>query len=259
MGCFKITGSQGIAHCGASALLWHPEGMSGLPMPVLGIDTCGPSGSVALAKVSAIGGAILGRASLEGRTYSATLVAAVEKLLQDEGIALAQVGCIVAVNGPGSFTGVRVGLSAAKGLAFGAGIPVVAVSRLAVLAHTSGCANAAFDAHRNEVFLRLAQPGGEIAEILAGSGDLAGLPAPGRIAVCDESAAALLASAWPGTAIDRLPEPTAADAIGLASPRIRARDFDDITLLDGHYLRRSDAEIFGEKGRPPAASRSASR
>ncbi len=75
---------------------------------------------------------------LEGRTYSATLVAAVEELLAGQGIRLTGIGCIVVVNGPGSFTGVRVGLSAAKGLAEGAGIPIVAISRLEVLAQKAG-------------------------------------------------------------------------------------------------------------------------
>ena len=50
----------------------------------------------------------------------------------------------------------RVGLSAAKGLAEGAGIPVVAVSRLEVLARKAGVLSAALDAHRHEVFLRVA-------------------------------------------------------------------------------------------------------
>ncbi|HTX76132.1 MAG TPA: tRNA (adenosine(37)-N6)-threonylcarbamoyltransferase complex dimerization subunit type 1 TsaB [Terracidiphilus sp.] len=224
--------------------------MSGAPMPVLGIDTCGPAGSVALAKVGQNGGSILGQVALEGRTYSATVVEAVRRLLHQEGLALSQLGCIVVVNGPGSFTGVRVGLSAAKGLAFGAGVPVVAVSRLEVLARKSGCPSAALDAHRHELFLRLAQPEGPSVEILAGRDDFLRYPAPERVAVCDDPAAAILAEVWPSADLVRVEAPTAADAIRVASSRIGAGDFDDIVLLDGHYLRRSDAEIFGEKGRP---------
>jgi tRNA threonylcarbamoyladenosine biosynthesis protein TsaB len=40
--------------------------------------------------------------------------------------------------------------------------------------------------------------------------------------------------------------PTAADAIGVCVPAILAGEFADVALLDGHYLRRSDAEIFGD-------------
>jgi tRNA threonylcarbamoyladenosine biosynthesis protein TsaB len=187
---------------------------------------------------------VLGQTRLEGRTYSATLVAAIGDLLKAHGAALGEIRSIVVVNGPGSFTGVRVGLSAAKGLAEGAGLRLVALSRLEVLAAISGCENAALDAHRHEVFLRV---GGR--ELLAGAGELAAMvPAPERIAVCDDDAAELIGKCWPGTRILRVAAPTAADAMRQASPRICAGEFDDVAPIDGHYLRRSDAEIFGASG-----------
>src|SRR5271170_7922478 len=114
---------------------------------VRGIDTCAPMGSVALARFGGDSLEILGEAELEGRSYSATLVAAVGDLLKRGGAELRDVGAIVAVNGPGSFTGVRVGLRAVKGLAEVARIPVVAVSRLEVLAWKAGVGSAALDAH----------------------------------------------------------------------------------------------------------------
>jgi tRNA threonylcarbamoyladenosine biosynthesis protein TsaB len=207
---------------------------------LLGIDTCGPAGSVALARLSGENLEILGETALEGRTYSATLVAAIDELLKKHGLALTAVACGVVVSGPGSFTGVRIGLSAAKGLAEGADLKVVAVSRLDVLARKAGLPGAALDAHRHEVFL-LANG----RELLAGAPDLAAIhPVPARIAVCDDSAAVLLAQAWPGTELVGVSPPTAADAIALAIPRIQAGDFADVLLLDGHYLRRSDAEIY---------------
>jgi tRNA threonylcarbamoyladenosine biosynthesis protein TsaB len=152
----------------------------------------------------------------------------------------------VVVNGPGSFTGVRVGLSAVKGLAEAVGIPVVAVSRLEVLAGNAGYAAAALDAHRNEVFLRVPGEDREGIELLAGQTELLRTPAPAQIAVCDESAAALLESAWPQSQLLHVPAPTACDAMQLAVERILAGRFVDLEVLDGHYLRRSDAEIFGE-------------
>jgi tRNA threonylcarbamoyladenosine biosynthesis protein TsaB len=193
---------------------------------------------------------ILGQIELEGRSYSSTLVSAVGQLLSEAGVALKQLGCIVAVSGPGSFTGVRVGLSAVKGLAEATQIPVVAVSRLEVLAVKAGEPWAAIDAHRREVFLRAAEAGSDARELLAGAAEFAALPPPPRVAICDEAAAALLASAWPATELLHLPAPTAADALSLAVPRAAAGEFADLALLDGHYLRRSDAEIFGE----PAAA-----
>jgi tRNA threonylcarbamoyladenosine biosynthesis protein TsaB len=160
---------------------------------------------------------------------------------------LSDVGGIVAVNGPGSFTGVRVGLSAVKGLAEGAQIPVVAISRLEVLSRKSGVPSAALDARRGEVFLRLELAGMPPRELLTGARELATIdPPPLRVAVCDEAAAALLETAWPGTQLVRCAAPVAADALRLGEARLVAGAAVDLALLDGHYLRRSDAEIFGE-------------
>ena len=210
---------------------------------VLAVDTCGPSGSVALARLDAGEIEILSQTALEGRTYSATLVAAISDLLSSHSVALRDIACLVVVSGPGSFTGVRVGLSATKGLAEGADLRVVAVSRLEVLANRAGVMNAALDAHRHEVFLRV-----NGKEILAGATELAGLPAaPAPLGVCDDAAIAILRNIWPEAELVRVEPPTAADAISLAAPRVRAGDFADVMLLDGHYLRRSDAEIFGNK------------
>jgi tRNA threonylcarbamoyladenosine biosynthesis protein TsaB len=213
---------------------------------LLAIDTCGPSGSVALGRLAGRDLEILGQIELAGRTYSATLVAAVADLLKQAGAELRSVGGIVAVNGPGSFTGVRVGLSAVKGLAESAAIPVVAISRLEVLSRKSGVPSAALDAHRSEVFLRLERIGSSPVELLAGPHELAAVqPAPVRVAVCDESAAALLAAAWPNTQLVQTAAPLAVDALRLGEARLVAGAFADLALLDGHYLRRSDAEIFG--------------
>jgi tRNA threonylcarbamoyladenosine biosynthesis protein TsaB len=214
---------------------------------LLAIDTCGPSGSIALGRLAGRDLEILGQTELEGRSYSATLVAAVADLLAHAGVQLKDLGGIVAVNGPGSFTGVRVGLSAVKGLAEAAQIPVVALSRLQVLSRISGAPSSALDAHRNEVFLRLETAGKPAQELLAGPQELAAIhPAPVRIAVCDDAAAELLAAAWPATLLVTSTAPTAADALRLGEARLLAGAHVDLALLDGHYLRRSDAEIFGD-------------
>ena len=215
---------------------------------LLGIDTCGPSGSVVLGRLSAEGTVeTLGQTELAGRSYSATLIAAVGDLLSDAEIRLSDLAAIVVVNGPGSFTGVRVGLSAVKGLAEVHRTPVVAVSRLEVLAWKARIGSAALDAHRHEVFLRLEAVDMGARELLASAEQLQAIPpAPQGIAVCDE-AAALLRDAWPATKLVPVAAPSAADALQLCAARISAGGFVDLALLDGHYLRRSDAEIFGEQ------------
>jgi len=147
---------------------------------------------------------------------------------------------------------VRVGLSAVKGLAEPFRTPVAVVSRLEVLAgkigrEGSGVLSAALDAHRNEVFLRVEVAGGKFREMLAGAMELAATATiPGRIAVCEDAAEELIRAVWPGAVVERVAAPTAADALELAAPKVRGGAFVDLALLDGHYLRRSDAEIFGE-------------
>jgi tRNA threonylcarbamoyladenosine biosynthesis protein TsaB len=224
------------------------------------VDTCGPAGSVALGRITEESVRILGQKELAGRTYSATLVTAVGELLNKHGARLHDLCAIVIVNGPGSFTGVRVGVSAVKGLAESATIPVVAVSRLAVLAWKVGAHSAALDAHRHEVFLRLSVTSEGAEETLAGAAELQEIRLPqGLIAVCDDGSTALLSSVWPEAELMRAEAPTASDAIGLAAPRIAAGDFVDLALLDGHYLRRSDAEIFGDAAVLPKGGEACSR
>jgi tRNA threonylcarbamoyladenosine biosynthesis protein TsaB len=221
---------------------------------LLAIDTCGPRGSVALGRLSGDSVVILREIGLEGRNYSSTLVAAVADLLTQAGERLASLRSIVAVNGPGSFTGVRVGLSAVKGLAEAAQVPVVAVSRLEVLAWKAGVRSSALDAHRSEVFLRVAAKGGPARELLAGREELGAIDHQElTAALCDDATQALLGSAWVQAKLVRIDPPTAADALGLCAPRVVGGEFVDLALLDGHYLRRSDAEIFADAARAATA------
>ena len=221
---------------------------------LLAIDTCGPRGSVALGRLSGDSVVILREIGLEGRNYSSTLVAAVADLLTQAGERLASLRSIVAVNGPGSFTGVRVGLSAVKGLAEAAQVPVVAVSRLEVLAWKAGVRSSALDAHRSEVFLRVAAKGGSARELLAGREELGAIDHQElTAALCDDATQALLGSAWVQAKLVRIDPPTAADALGLCAPRVVGGEFVDLALLDGHYLRRSDAEIFADAARAATA------
>jgi tRNA threonylcarbamoyladenosine biosynthesis protein TsaB len=228
-------------------------------MLLLAIDTCGATGSLALGQL--VGGElhILGETSLGGQRPSEILVGSACEMLRMAEVQLPQLGAIVVVNGPGGFTGVRVGLAAVKGLAESAKIPVVAVSRLEVLAAKASVESAALDAHRGEIYLRVEGLDGQARELLAGASELAAIdPAPQRIAVCDDAAALLLNAAWPDTELVRVAEPTATDALRLCAPRAAAGHFVDLALLDGNYLRRSDAEIFGEAAEAAAESANSS-
>jgi tRNA threonylcarbamoyladenosine biosynthesis protein TsaB len=99
-------------------------------LKILLIDTCGATGSIALAGAAPSPGV----ASLPSRSAAERLVPAIHSLAVSLGLSLAELDAIAVVHGPGSFTGERVGLSAAKGLCHALNLPLVAISRLAVLA-----------------------------------------------------------------------------------------------------------------------------
>jgi len=222
-------------------------------MQLLGIDTCGATGSVALCRYveeagqlpSAESLQVLEEAELPGKSYSALLLLTVREMLERAGLRLSDLSALVVVNGPGSFTGVRVGVSAAKGLAESTGLPVIAVSRLAVLAAKGGkgVVCAAIDAGRGEFYAGFYGDGGPDREALVGRVEILAQVGEGiQFVVCEASAAESLALLKP-LVVDA---PTAAEAVRCAWPRMAERDFDDVVRLDGNYLRRSDAEIFAK-------------
>lgn len=96
-----------------------------------------------------------------GLTHSCTLMPIVEGILRNTGMTIADCDAIAVAVGPGSFTGIRIGVSAAKGLAFGADRPVVGVSTLAAMArnvaHVDGLVICAMDARRQQVYNALFQ------------------------------------------------------------------------------------------------------
>src|SRR5690349_8189019 len=102
---------------------------------LLSIDTCGSSGSIALARLDGERLDVLAETALAGKTYSARLVPAISELLAAQPTSVADLAAIIVTRGPGSFTGIRIGLSTAKGLAEPHDLPILAVSRLAVLAN----------------------------------------------------------------------------------------------------------------------------
>ncbi|HEU5311605.1 MAG TPA: tRNA (adenosine(37)-N6)-threonylcarbamoyltransferase complex dimerization subunit type 1 TsaB, partial [Candidatus Eisenbacteria bacterium] len=97
----------------------------------LGIDTAAPDGSVALAA----DGRAVAVEPLLPREHSSGLSLAVERLLASRSIGLRDLTGIAVSQGPGSFTGLRIGLAWAKGLALGRGLPLALVSSHAAAAH----------------------------------------------------------------------------------------------------------------------------
>ena len=91
-----------------------------------------------------------------GGTFSAQLVPQIAALLDRHGFSKTDVGALAVVSGPGSFTGLRIGLAVIKALAEVLGKPIAAISLLEALASASqprGRVVAALDGGRNEVYL----------------------------------------------------------------------------------------------------------
>jgi tRNA threonylcarbamoyladenosine biosynthesis protein TsaB len=214
-------------------------------MRILLIHTAGNEGSVALAD-TAFDQAIVATEILPGRTSSEKLVPTIRRLLEARGWKLGELSAVVVVHGPGSFTGVRVGLSAAKGLSEAANVPLIAVSRLALLATSvdggGAPVHAVLDAGRGEFYYGEYAGRRGVREALLSQQDLLDAVVPGTVVVCEAKVAEALA----GILMHRTEEPLAGDALPFALARIAAGDFEDAANLDANYLRRTDAEIFAK-------------
>ncbi len=205
-------------------------------MRLLLIDTAGDEGSVALADTS-LAQVVVASERLPGRSSSERLVPAVRRLLLGADWMLGEMSAIVVLHGPGSFTGVRVGVSAAKGLSEAAGIPVIAVSRLAVLAGSveeNGLVYAVLDAGRGEFYVGEYEGGVCVREALLSRAELMAAASVGVVVVCQAAVAADLAALEPRV----VEEPGAGAAWPMALRRMEAGAFDDVGLLDANYLRR---------------------
>lgn len=120
-------------------------------MIVLAADTSTAFYSVAAVSVSGVHGEVnIGR----DRRHSERLLATADGLLCELGLSRADLGALAVSVGPGSFTGLRVGVSAWKGLALGWGLPLIGVSTLDALARhgSSGAVCPVLDAKMSEVF-----------------------------------------------------------------------------------------------------------
>ena len=133
---------------------------------LLGIETAAGLVGVALADA---GGPLAGVWLRGDRRHAETLAPAIDHLLSQAGASLADVGAVAVDVGPGLFTGLRVGVATAQGLAEGLGVGVVEVTSVEVLAREAydagwaGSVAAVVDARRGEVFAaRCDGPGAEV-------------------------------------------------------------------------------------------------
>jgi tRNA threonylcarbamoyladenosine biosynthesis protein TsaB len=216
---------------------------------VLAVDTTGEYGSLALAR----GLEIVEEAALHSKNgFAHVIYGELAALLGRCGVKLEDVDCFASASGPGSFTGVRVGLACVKGLAEAMRKPAVAVSNLQALAAFGSAPLRApvLDARRGEVYGGLYDAHGCAASpetVAKLSVWLASLPETGIEFVTADLPA--LPAALSGTRFAEARITAAPRALAGAIARIAATRFPtgggcDPAALDANYVRRSDAELF---------------
>ncbi len=230
--------------------------MTEVPL-LLAVETATAAPSVALWRGEAL---LAERAVDASRATAERLLPALDALLAGAGIALAAVQGFAVSIGPGSFTGLRIGVATVKGLAFGTARAAVAVPTLAAIAqHAPGPAPVAavLDARRGEVYAAGFEGGAAadwLAEGVISIDSLAArLPAGCRVV---GDAVALCAVALRGSAAVLAPPPYP-ETTARHVARIAAREWsrgDAIAAADltPRYLRRAEAEVkrTGERFEP---------
>lgn len=224
-------------------------------MLILAADTSGKHGSIALAHGHADGACdVIEGVPLQGGTFSAQLVPQIAALLAKHGFDKKDIGGFVVASGPGSFTGLRVGLAAIKALAEILGKPIAAVSLLEVVAVASslqGKVAAVLDAGRGEVYVGEYEiPEGSarlISERIVTRDELFSEVKSGQLVTPDSSLAETGRSA--GLSVAVIEPISAANVARLGWRKIQAGETVSPEQLEANYIRRSDAEIFA-KGNP---------
>lgn len=240
---------------------------------ILAIDTTSDSASIALVNV---GQADAGQASpakspeisdvieevlLESPDgFAHVLFHEIERLLSRHNIAIDQIDAFAVAAGPGSFTGVRVGLTAAKGLAEASGRKVVAVSNLQALASFGSSAIRAvvIDARRGEIYGAVYDAAlNPVHEELVIRYDdwLRTLPVGDP-----EFDLEFITTGFPITGVENARVTQAPRALAGAIGRVAASRFaaglaQDPSMVDANYVRRSDAEVFWKDVGLPLAPR----
>jgi tRNA threonylcarbamoyladenosine biosynthesis protein TsaB len=215
-------------------------------MLTLAVDTTADYGSIALADEKGVREETLLHAP---QGFSHVLFGEIEALLKRQGVRLADIELFAGASGPGSFTGVRVGLSAMKGLAEVLGKKVVAVSNLEAAAEygTSAARAVVIDARRGEVYAAVYGGAGHqiVQEVVA--------PFLRFVAMLPDTAVEwvspdedVLTRLLGENGLGSCPVTTAPRAIAgvIARIAILRKNAMDPAGIEANYVRRSDAELL---------------
>jgi len=217
-------------------------------MLILGVDTSGKDGSIALVKFEQGNAHTLEVVPLEGGTFSAQLVPQISDALNRHGLTKRDIDGFAVVSGPGSFTGLRVGLAAIKALAEVLQKPIAAVSLLEAVARVCGRdgeLTVALDAGRSEVYAADFQISGSQTTIgnqqLLTLAEFASANSNRQIVTPDAKIADFVREK--GLRVIQIGRPRADVVARLGFEMIQAGEVISPEALDANYIRRSDAEV----------------
>ena len=212
---------------------------------ILSVDTTSEFGSIALTE----GDRVTEEIELHSPDgFGHVLFPEIQQLLDRNGVGVNAMDCFASASGPGSFTGVRVGLAAVKGLAEAAGKKVVAVSNLRALAFfgTAKLRAVVLDARRGEVYAAVYDQHLSLVmteSVMKFSAWRQMLPPAGFEMISTDF------SSFRDQVDHSIPLVQAPRALAAAIGRIAWREFSagnaaDPAAIDANYVRRSDAELF---------------
>lgn len=210
-------------------------------MLLLAVDTSGRQGGVTLARGGGSQVEIIESASIQGGTFSAELIPQISDLLASHQLAPRQLQGLVAVTGPGSFTGLRVGLTAVKGLAEVLRIAIATVTSLELLIAASGARKgvmAVLDAGRSEVYAGIQN--GCREEVLLSMDEAMALAKSRNLQVV--AGEAHIAAKFERAQLVAHRSTEIAARIGYS--KLLAGETVDVLALDANYIRRSEAEYM---------------
>ena len=181
-----------------------------------------------------------------GRRHAETLVPAIEFLCRQAQIAMHDLTAVVVDTGPGLFTGLRVGLATAKGLALARSLPVCGVSSLEVLYAGAGArpgerVAAVIDARRGELYAAHYLDGAMLVEPWVGSPAAVAAQASGVAFVVGDGTARYAAEFTTLRCVHA--HPAVRELAGLGAAKLRAGGGVDAGLVELSYLRPPDAEV----------------
>ncbi len=210
---------------------------------ILCIETSASALSVCLAEDGRI---LADRVCAEPRQQAALTAPLVKEVLDAAGVTVKDCDAVCVSAGPGSYTGLRVGASTAKGLAFGAGIPLLAVGTLDVLVQGAGCpVGTAFivpmlDARRMEVYTAVYTPDGKrvtpVEAHVVTADSFAAQRARGKVLfVGDGALKCKEVLGGDGLFVDA--QPLARNMVPLAFAAFEAGKFEDVAYFEPFYLK----------------------